>query len=109
MRDRWFEKMNLGRRPLDERGMLLTLYAWGDAFDAAECDVHMVMGEGWEDVARRLAEAGLVEIQRERGWVRMRIRWPDGDRRKANRHAQRKRRKNRSKTLKGDRNHEEED
>lgn len=97
MRDKWLTRMNGGRLPLQERGMLATLWDWGQPLTATDEEMSAIMCDReWYKVAASLAAKGKISLAEESGWTTMRLILPDERRRRSMAAAQRKRRKGQS-------------
>ena len=97
MRDKWLTRMNGGRLPLEERGMLATLWDWGQPITATDEEMSSIMCEReWYKVAANLAAKGKIRMAEESGWTTLCLLLPDERRRRSMAAAQRKRRKGQS-------------
>lgn len=94
MRDRWLTKMNGGMLPLDERGMLATLWDWGQPITASAEEMAEIMCTAqWYRTAQNLKYKGKIDMEEDGTWIRLTMLLPDEKRRKALREAQRRRRR----------------
>ena len=93
MRDKWFTRMNGGMLPIEERGMLVTLWDWGAAVSATDEEMANIFNtRDWYRIARSLSSKGKIAMNEQDGWTTLMIVMPDAKRRKRLAQAQRKRR-----------------
>lgn len=93
MRDKWFTRMNGGMLPIEERGMLVTLWDWGQPITATDEEMAAIMKtKEWYQTAASLAGKGKIAMTENNGWTTIAILMPDARRREQMKKAQRKRR-----------------
>ena len=93
MRDKWLTRMNGGRLTLQERGMLATLWDWGQPITATDEEMAAIMKtEDWYATATGLAAKGKIAMSEQDGWTTIVLVMPDARRREQMKKAPRKRR-----------------
>lgn len=93
MRDKWLTRMNGGRLTLQERGMLATLWDWGQPITATDEEMAAIMKtKDWYETAASLEGKGKIAMSEQDGWTTMILVMPDAKRREQMKKAQRKRR-----------------